>query len=77
MVAANPSSLLVNTKEASKLLSVSRQTLLEMVRAGSLPAVRIGRRAVRFSVRDLETWVAANSTARRRRKPAPAKETAA
>ncbi len=48
--------LLVNTPAACELLSIGRTVLLEMVRRGELPVVRIGR-AVRFRVVDLQTFV--------------------
>jgi excisionase family DNA binding protein len=49
--------LLLKVPEAARMLNVSRTTLYELMRAGDIRTVRIGR-AVRVPVRELERWVA-------------------
>ena len=49
--------LLVDTREASKLLKVSARTIWARYNAGEMPApIRIGR-AVRWSLEELRAWV--------------------
>ena len=49
--------LLVDTREATKLLKVSSRKLWEMENSGRMPkAVRIGR-AVRWSYAELQAWI--------------------
>jgi excisionase family DNA binding protein len=64
MVAAihtNPDRLLVDGREAARLLCVSESTLTRLTRSGSLPVVQIGR-SVRFAPADLQAWVEARKT---------------
>jgi len=49
--------LLVDAREAARLLSVSPRTLWAMTHQGDLPCVRIGR-LVRYDVAGLTRWVA-------------------
>jgi excisionase family DNA binding protein len=49
--------LLVNAKQAARLLGIGRTTLYELIKAGAVTPVHIGR-CVRFSVTDLERFVA-------------------
>ncbi|UCD49798.1 MAG: helix-turn-helix domain-containing protein [Phycisphaerales bacterium] len=53
---AKPKPLLVDVREAARLLSVCERTVFNMVERGELTPVRIGR-AVRFAVDDLGAWV--------------------
>jgi excisionase family DNA binding protein len=48
--------LLLRVPEAARLLSVSRSTLYQLVAAGEVPVVRVGR-SVRVVRRELERWV--------------------
>jgi len=48
--------LLVDVREAARLLSVCERTVANMVGRGELKPIRIGR-AVRFAVADLRAWV--------------------
>lgn len=51
---------LLDADEAAALLRVSRKHLYEMIRSQGLPHLRIGVRAVRFTRRDLNSWVEQN-----------------
>ncbi len=51
--------LLVSAREAARLLSVSDRTLWTLSHNGRLPRVTIGR-AVRYSVDDLQAFIAAS-----------------
>jgi excisionase family DNA binding protein len=53
---ASQKNLLINSREAAKLLSISERTLWGLKESGSLPYVRIGR-SVRYGRADLETWI--------------------
>jgi excisionase family DNA binding protein len=48
--------LLVDAREAARLLSISERTLWTLTDQGELPRVKIGR-SVRYSVRDLERYI--------------------
>ena len=50
--------LLVDLDEAARALSLSKRSLQQLVYAGELPSVRIGR-SRRVAVADLEAFVAA------------------
>jgi excisionase family DNA binding protein len=50
--------LLVRPAEAAEILGVGRSTLYALVKAGVLPAVRLGR-STRLPVEQLRAWVAA------------------
>jgi excisionase family DNA binding protein len=45
---------LLTRQQATEFLNVSDSFLRELARTGRLPAVRFGRKAVRFDVSDLE-----------------------
>lgn len=49
--------LLVDAKQAARLLGIGRTTLYELIKAGAVVPVHIGR-CVRFSVAELEQFVA-------------------
>lgn len=50
--------LLLTPREAARALSVSERTLWSWTKPrGDLVAVRAGRRAVRYHIRDLEQWI--------------------
>lgn len=49
--------MLITPREAAKLLSVCERTLYMLTKTGQIPAVRIGR-SVRYSVNELEAWIA-------------------
>jgi excisionase family DNA binding protein len=52
-----PTPLLVDTLTAAKMLGISARTVWTLENCGELKATRIGR-AVRFSVRELERFIA-------------------
>lgn len=52
--------LLLSSREASRLLSVSPRTLWQWRKTGCIPYVRVGR-VVRFSRAALEDWIARQS----------------
>jgi excisionase family DNA binding protein len=49
--------LLVNEREAGRLLSVSPKTVYNLRRRGKLRAVMIGSAGVRYDVRDLRAFI--------------------
>ena len=51
-----PELLLVDAREAARMLSISTRTLWTFTNRGEIPCVRIGK-AVRYSVNDLCQWV--------------------
>jgi len=52
-------SLLINSRDAAKALSISEKTLWSLTAPrGPVPAIRIGERSVRYSVVALEQWIA-------------------
>jgi excisionase family DNA binding protein len=48
--------LLVDAREAARLLAISPRTLWSLTKAGDVPVVRIGR-LVRYDVAGLGRWV--------------------
>jgi excisionase family DNA binding protein len=48
--------LLVNARDAARLLAISERTLWSLTAAGDIPVIRIGR-AVRYDPRDLQAWI--------------------
>lgn len=51
-----PEPLLVNARDAGKMLGVCERTIYNLVERGELSIVHIGR-ATRFAVADLRAWV--------------------
>ena len=49
--------MLLNTRQAATLLNISERTVFSLIKEGKLPSVKIGR-CLRFSVADLETFIA-------------------
>ncbi len=49
---------LLTVEDAAALLGVKPSTVYEWVRAGSLPCLRLGPRAIRFTRPLLEEWLA-------------------
>jgi excisionase family DNA binding protein len=49
--------LLVDAREAARLLSISPRALWQLTNQGDMPVIRIGR-AVRYDVAALGRWVA-------------------
>lgn len=56
--------LLLRVEEAAKALAISRTALYELLRAGEIPAIHIGR-SVRVSVASLEAYVARSAAEHR------------
>lgn len=48
---------LLNIREASELLSLSRATLYEFTAQRRIPFIRVGGRALRFDLLDLQKWI--------------------
>ena len=53
--------LLARPEEAAELLGVGRSTIYELMRAGELPVVHIGR-AARIPIQELRHWVETHET---------------
>lgn len=52
--------LLVDTREAARLLSISERTLWTLTNQGAIKCIRVGR-AVRYSLSSLETFAEGKS----------------
>lgn len=48
--------LLLNLRDAAKLLSLSERTLWGLANTGAIPSFKIGR-SRRFSIESLERWI--------------------
>ena len=48
--------LLVDSREAARLLAISPRSLWSLTKAGDIPAVRLGR-SVRYSTESLRVWI--------------------
>lgn len=62
--------LLVDAKQAARLLGIGRTTLYELMSAGAITPVHIGR-CVRFPMSDLERFVASGCAVDAEPRPAP------
>lgn len=51
--------VLVTREVAARRLSISERTLWTLTNSGAIPSIRLGTRAVRYRVADLDAWVAA------------------
>ena len=49
--------LLVDCRDAARMLSISPRALWSLTKNGELPAVRIGKRSVRYDVESLRRWI--------------------
>ena len=49
--------LLISVPEAARLLSIGKNLCYEMIAAGTLPSIKIGRRRL-VSVAGLQVWIA-------------------
>ena len=62
--AAEPPTLLLTAREAAKALAISEKTLWTLTTPrGSIPAIRVGERSLRYSVAALEKWIDAQPMA--------------
>ena len=52
-----PEPLLVNCRDAARILAISERTLYTLTKTGAIQPVRIGRRSVRYARADLEAWI--------------------
>jgi excisionase family DNA binding protein len=50
-----PTPILVDCREASRLLSISPRKLWELTKLGEIPSLKIGK-SVRYRIVDLEAW---------------------
>lgn len=48
---------LVKTRQALKVLSVSERKLFSLRKSGAIPTVRVGKRGIRYDMRDLDAWI--------------------
>lgn len=48
---------LMDTKEVMEYLSVPRITVYYLIRKKGLPVIKIGRRMLRFSKKDIDNWL--------------------
>lgn len=51
-----PQALLVDAREAARMLCISERKLWSLTNCGEVPHVRLGR-ALRYPVADLQTWI--------------------
>jgi len=49
--------LLLTVRQAAKVLTISERTLWGLTKSGDIPAVRFGRRNVRYIRDDLRRWI--------------------
>jgi len=56
--------LLISSKEAAKLLSISSRSLWSLTKCGAIPSRKIGR-SVRYSPAELQAWIAAGCPSER------------
>lgn len=57
--AVGPPRLLLTARDAARALAISEKTLWSLTTPrGSIPAIRVGERSLRYSVRALEDWIA-------------------
>lgn len=55
-----PNTLLINTEELAELLNISRKHVLRMRSAGKLPQpIKLGK-SCRWSIKEIEAWIAAD-----------------
>ena len=52
----------LNSQEAAMQLRISQNTLMRWVKAGKVPAIRLGGRKLLFSRREIERLVAGEKT---------------
>ena len=58
MTRPRPERLLYRIEEAAEAMGVGRSTVYEMVWAGELNTVRIGKRGQRVPVEEIKRWIA-------------------
>jgi excisionase family DNA binding protein len=51
-----PSPILVDCREAARLLSISPRTLWHLTNDGEIPSLKIGKKCVRYRLIDLDAW---------------------
>ncbi len=56
--------LLLTTRQAAKMLTISERTLYTLTKSGQIPAVKLGVRGLRYDPRDLLAWIEQAKTAR-------------
>ena len=57
-----PEQLLLRPTEVARVLGIGRSTVYELIHAGELPTIHVGR-AVRISRRAVETWIEEHTAA--------------
>lgn len=56
--AAEPPTMLLTARDAAKALAISEKTLWVLTTPrGSIPAIRVGERSIRYSVLALQQWI--------------------
>jgi excisionase family DNA binding protein len=57
--AAEPPTLLLTARDAARALAISEKTLWSLTTPrGTIPALRVGERSIRYSLAALEEWIA-------------------
>jgi predicted DNA-binding transcriptional regulator AlpA len=49
--------ILLSARDTARALSISERTLFSLTQTGALPCVRVGTRAVRYSMQDIERFI--------------------
>jgi excisionase family DNA binding protein len=49
--------LLLTSRQAARILSLSERTLFSLVKSGRIPVVQIGERGIRYDPCDLRRWI--------------------
>jgi len=56
--------LLLNSREAAQLLSLSERKLWDLMATGEIPHLKVGR-SVRYAIEDLKSWIESNKVTTR------------
>ncbi len=67
---ARPLSSLFTAAELAKIIKLNEQTIYRFVRRGIIPAIRVGRKTLRFDLNDVRTALRQKPTPPRIQKPA-------
>lgn len=60
---SSPNTLTITVDEAARRIGIGRNATYDLIRAGRLPHLRVGR-VIRVPVRSLEEWVEAEAARR-------------
>lgn len=56
-VVEKPDVLLVTRREAARMLGISDRSLYQLTKGGRIPCIRLNLRSVRYSVKQLESFI--------------------